>query len=56
MKPSKLIRHLETNNPLLVKKPIEFFERKSLFFKKKNNTLVLLNQVRITPLHLKHHI
>jgi len=44
MKPSKLIRHLETNHPLLVKQPIDFFERKSLFSKNQQNCILKSNQ------------
>ncbi|VVC38691.1 Hypothetical protein CINCED_3A001663 [Cinara cedri] len=44
MKRSKLIRHLETNHPLLVKKPIDFFERKSLFLKNQQTCILKSSQ------------
>ncbi|XP_025418956.1 zinc finger MYM-type protein 6-like, partial [Sipha flava] len=44
MKPSKLIRQLETNHRLLVKKPIDFFERKSLFLKNQQTCILKSSQ------------
>jgi len=44
MKSSKLIRHLETSHPLLVKKPIDFFERKSIFLKNQQTCILKSSQ------------
>lgn len=49
MKPSKIIRHLETNHPLIVKKKtIEYFERKSLFLKNQQTCVLKLSQNNTT--------
>ena len=37
MKPSKLLRHVETKHPVLKDKPLEFFKRKNVNTKNRSN-------------------